>query len=88
MEHGYHLGGVTLKQTDQYGSCLDKLLLPYNPDVKHIKYFNYEYDESYYHLYHFERPEYVFNPGFDTGFDQTVDEPNQGPSDSPWDGLI
>lgn len=90
--YGYHLGGITLKEPGATGFCLDQILLPFNPDITHIKFFNYEYDESFYHLYHFERPEYIFNPGFDDGFDQIVDEPNTGPNNTPtdsiWDSLL
>jgi len=70
--YGYHLGGITLKQTDEFGNCIDQILLPNNGDIAHIKYFNYEYDEAYKHLYHTERPENIFNDGFDEGFDQEV----------------
>ena len=69
---GYHLGGITLKQTDESGNCLNEILLPDNGDVEHQKYFNYEYDPAYIHLYHTERPENIFDEGFDEGFDQEI----------------
>ena len=83
--YGFHLGGITLKQTDEYHSCLDKLLLPDNGEVIHNKYFNYEYDEAYLHLYHTERPEYIFNDGFDDGFDKDRENTSTG---SIWDNLL
>jgi hypothetical protein len=78
--YGFHLGGITLRQTDNYGNCLDKILLPDNGEVEHNKYFNYEYDEAYLHLYHTERPENIFDEGFDEGFDQE--------NNSIWDSLL
>jgi len=88
-KYGYHLGGITLKTPDEYGSCINNLLLPVNPNVVHYKFFNYEYDESYYHLYHFERPENIFDEGFDEGFDETQDEtPSLPDNHSVWDGLL
>jgi len=80
---GYHLGGITLREPDQHGNCLDKILLPDNGLVEHNKYFNYEYDEAYWHLYHHERPENIFDDGFNDGFDDTQD-----PIQSVWNGLL
>ena len=70
---GYHLGGITLKSISDNGSCLNQILLPDNGAVIHQKYFNYEYDPSYLHLYHVERPENIFDDGFDEGFDDIRD---------------
>jgi len=74
MNYGFHLGGITLKETDNYGTCFDKILLPDNGETIHNKYFNYEYNESYLHLYHIERPENTFNDGFDNGYQQETVE--------------
>jgi hypothetical protein len=71
--YGYHLGGITLKQTDDNGVCINEILLPDNGVTIHNKYFNYEYDPSYLHLYHVETPENIFDDGFDEGFDETID---------------
>jgi len=74
--YGYHLGGITLKEVDDHHNCLDKILLPDNGLVEHNKFFNYEYDEAYYHLYHAERPENIFDDGFDGGYqdENTLDQ--------------
>jgi hypothetical protein len=71
--YGYHLGGITLRSVDDHHNCLNQILLPDNGEVTHVKYFNYEYNEAYKHLYHDERPENIFDEGFDEGFDRTVD---------------
>jgi len=84
--YGYHLGGITLQQPNEYGNCISNILLPINTNTVHYKFFNYEYDESYQHLYHLERPENIFDEGFDEGFDDTQD-PIEIP-ESKWDGLI
>jgi hypothetical protein len=77
---GYHLGGITLRQSDEFGNCLDQILLPDNGEVEHQKFFNYEYDEAYWHLYHSERPENIFDEGFTPGFDQTPDGEQHNPT--------
>ena len=77
---GYHLGGVILKQPDEYGNCINSILLPDNGEIEYERYFNYEYDPAYIHLYHAERPENIFDEGFDEGFDQTPDGVQHNPT--------
>ena len=71
--YGYHMGGIILKQPDEYGNCLSKIFLPDNGDIEYEREFDYSFDESYRIWYVANRPENIFTDGFTDGFDKVRD---------------
>jgi hypothetical protein len=88
VDYGYHLGGIILDPSEP--SCISGILLPDNGDIEYKSVFDYAYDSSYWHLYHAQRPENIFDDGYDEGFDQTIDPEDSEDPENPtvWDNLL